>query len=209
MKQIYLILFLNFSALTFCQAQPNDLPPNTDPGKCYAKCFIPDIYEIYEEEYPIYIGEHPETVDLDTIELLVYPTGQKWELQSRDDCRSAFEEDCLVWTSINTPDEYRTIVYMTNPSQSDEVDWEVLEVQELSEVNSITEWREVLCAPKCDERLISKLQKALKEEKFYLGEIDSILNLETKAALIKYQKMKQLPVGQLDIETLKKLDVIW
>ena len=34
-------------------AQPGDTPPNAQPGKCYAKCMIPDQYETVTEQMEV------------------------------------------------------------------------------------------------------------------------------------------------------------
>ena len=51
MKRLNLILSVAFM---FCAcmayAQPEDLPVTNEPGKCYAKCLIPDEYETVTEQ---------------------------------------------------------------------------------------------------------------------------------------------------------------
>jgi len=48
-KQLALAFSLIF-ACTFVFAQDGDLPPNAVPGKCYAKCLVPDQYETVSEQ---------------------------------------------------------------------------------------------------------------------------------------------------------------
>ena len=45
----------------------NSIGCKKEPNKCHAKCLIPDQYEDASIEYPIYIGQHPETIDTKTI----------------------------------------------------------------------------------------------------------------------------------------------
>ncbi len=71
-----------------------------------------------------------------------------------------------------------------------------------------TDWREILCG--CGGRgtrgnTISEVQEALFQAGYYDGEIDNVLGNELKAALVKFQKDRGLPVGQLDLETLRAL----
>ncbi|MEL6865256.1 MAG: peptidoglycan-binding domain-containing protein, partial [Bacteroidota bacterium] len=46
-----------------------------------------------------------------------------------------------------------------------------------------------------------------KERGYDPGPTDNILGSRTKAALTKFQKDNSLPVGQLDMETLKALGI--
>ena len=73
-----------------------------------------------------------------------------------------------------------------------------------------TGWREILCG--CGDgvsrgRTISEVQEALFQAGYYDGEIDNEMNVQTKAGLVKFQKDKGLPVGQLDLETLRALEI--
>lgn len=54
MKVFLPILLLFFTAGLL--AQPGDAPPNAQPGKCYAKCFIPDRYETVNQQLEIQKG---------------------------------------------------------------------------------------------------------------------------------------------------------
>jgi hypothetical protein len=71
-----------------------------------------------------------------------------------------------------------------------------------------SEWKEVLCAS-CvlrDTR-IKHIQIALRQRGYDVGEIDDVLGKKTKNALTQFQKDLQLPVGNLNIETLKALGI--
>ena len=51
MRKNSLILTTLFAILAIgLSAQPGDVPPNSEPGKCYAKCLIADEYETITEE---------------------------------------------------------------------------------------------------------------------------------------------------------------
>ena len=56
-------------------------------------------------------------------------------------------------------------------------------------------------------KIIQNIQTALKERGYGVGEINNIFNEKTRQALIQYQKDNGLPEGQLDFETLKKLEI--
>ena len=48
---LFALAFLFFA--TAAVAQPQDTPPNAEPGKCYAKCMIPDEYETVTERIKV------------------------------------------------------------------------------------------------------------------------------------------------------------
>ena len=54
MRRFNLILSAAFCLSTVAvMAQPGDTPPNAQPGKCYAKCMIPDQYETVTERIEV------------------------------------------------------------------------------------------------------------------------------------------------------------
>jgi peptidoglycan hydrolase-like protein with peptidoglycan-binding domain len=64
-----------------------------------------------------------------------------------------------------------------------------------------------LCGDKVTGYTIRQIQQALKDKGYDPGPVDNILGSRTKAALTKFQKEKNLPVGNLDLDTLKALGV--
>ncbi len=73
-----------------------------------------------------------------------------------------------------------------------------------------SEWREVLCSgPRGGGMisLINQIKIKLRDDGFYQGPINNLMDEGLKAALVKFQKEKGLPVGQLDMETLKELGI--
>jgi peptidoglycan hydrolase-like protein with peptidoglycan-binding domain len=71
----------------------------------------------------------------------------------------------------------------------------------------LQDWKEVLCSNKLTTEKVIEIQKALKSRGYDPGPLDDVLGPVTRAALVKYQKEKGLPVGNLNIETLKSLGV--
>jgi hypothetical protein len=70
-----------------------------------------------------------------------------------------------------------------------------------------SEWREVVCAANVTSAVIRDVQAALKAKGYDAGASNNVLNAQTKAALTKFQKDNGLPVGAMDLETLKALGV--
>ena len=77
--------------------------------------------------------------------------------------------------------------------------------RKLVKAGGFTEWREVLCDEKVTGYKISEIQTALKKAGYYTGTADNKMGPGTKAALTKFQKDKGLPIGNIDLETLKAL----
>jgi Putative peptidoglycan binding domain len=54
MKLIYSLLLLVAFSLSanqlFAQYEPMDVPTNAEPGKCYARCYVPDEYDMRSEQ---------------------------------------------------------------------------------------------------------------------------------------------------------------
>ena len=86
------------------------------------------------------------------------------------------------------------------------------EFREITKVRLVStggniEPREVLC-PKDYPEYIRPLQEALHRLGYNVGTIDGVLGRKTKNALVDYQSKNNLPVGQLDIESLKRLKIM-
>ena len=71
----------------------------------------------------------------------------------------------------------------------------------------MTEWREVICNNQVTDYTYRQIQDALRSRGYNPGPSDNVFGSQTKSALTKFQKENGLPVGQLDIETLKALGI--
>ncbi len=69
---------------------------------------------------------------------------------------------------------------------------------------SFSEWREVLCNEIITDKFIKSLTIALREKGYTIAESDKI-SPEMKKALTDFQKKNNLPIGNLNYETLKVL----
>lgn len=246
-------------------AVETDMPPGAEPGKCYARCMVPDKYESREEEIvdkpattrvqttpatykTVYdtIVIRPAGVKYETVpavyetvteDVLVTPATRKWEKGMADvNCLSANPADCQVMCLKEIPAVYKKVSrqVMKEPATRKEIPVEAItkvvskkvidqpaqqqtiEVpatykkitkRELVQKGGYGEWHEVLCASQVTPTRILAIQKALKENGYDPGELDNTLGGKTKAALMKFQQDKNLPVGNLNMETLKALGV--
>ena len=69
-------------------------------------------------------------------------------------------------------------------------------------------WIPVVCESTMTPNIIKKVQRALKFQGFYSGEINGVWDLESKSAARAYQKAKGLGVtSKLSIETMKALEI--
>ncbi len=102
---------------------------------------------------------------------------------------------------VKTPASTRTIEV---PAE-----YQTITKRRLVRPGGFTEWREVVCGNKITTSLITQVQRALIERGYDVGPhgVDNVFGTDTKEALVKYQKEKGLPIGQLDKETLKSLNI--
>ncbi|MCS6818666.1 MAG: peptidoglycan-binding domain-containing protein [Chitinophagales bacterium] len=242
-----------------------DLPSFAEPGKCYARCLIPERYEIRQESVidkpasyrteviPAVYGTVIDTIvvrkayvkktiipaeyELVTEDVLVSPATTRWEKGKADaTCLSANPADCQVWCLVEVPAVYKKVTkkILKRPSsiREEEIPAEYKLVERrvllepprtqrieipatyktvtrrvLVEKGGYQDWREVLCADRLNTQRILAIQRALKAEGYDPGPLDNVFGARTKEALIKFQQDKGLPIGNLNMETLKALGV--
>ncbi len=317
MKSFFTTLFLLCIASTFLIGQVeddirfNDLPPDAEYGKCYAKCKTPDIYEtftrkvlveeayvkttpipaVYEEvEKEVMVAEGgvnyktipatyktitekelveaeqtivniiPATYETRTRQILVSEETGKWVKKKKDpNCFSENPEDCLIACYEKIPAVYKTETYdvMLTPEKTVEkiipavyktITKEVVDTPEkivempydpiyktikekvmvstetvkeetipavykevtekkLAKKGDYTFWTEILCANKTSASTIRKLQRALRAEGYSIGAVDGVLGTRTQVSLKQFQIDNELPIGNLNMETLKALGI--
>ena len=113
------------------------------------------------------------------------------------------------------PAEYATIEkrMLKTPAGYEEIEipaeYETVTKKRLVKAGGFSEWREVLCPAEITQYTITQIQTALEERGYDVGPaaIDNILGKDTRAALTQFQKDNELPVGNLDYETLKALGI--
>ena len=75
------------------------------------------------------------------------------------------------------------------------------------EKDGYMEWRTILCETNVTPRVISELQRALRQAGHNPGPIDGVLGRQTMVAMSAYQRAQGLASGQLTMETLERLGV--
>ena len=69
-----------------------------------------------------------------------------------------------------------------------------------------TEWREVICESDFTREILNDIVEKLISA-HYLGERHITYDIEVRKALVEFQKDNNLPVGHVDLETLKHLGI--
>ena len=185
MKLQFTVLLSFVIGFAFAQA-PGDLPPNAEPGKCYAKCLVNN-YAIneYEVKLPVYTGDkYDDDVEREWRDLV--------EIDENGERNEVYLE--IVLGEFKTEKiEYRTFV-----------------TEEMVDDGPIfSEWYEVLCENKITSSLIQLISRTL-NDRGYLDNFPKRKNQsgsDTMEALKQFQIENNLPIGNLDIETLNALGV--
>ena len=189
----------------------HNIKPGVDPetGKCYAKCLMADTYETDTTTYLVYTGEEgAEDVDVETVKIVMKPRTTKWEKKKADKNRlSSDPDDGKVWCLVEIPADIKILEVVKDTTQTKNFRTEFVYKKRFLKKGGFTEVKEVLCSNYVTTDLIYQLQEALLERNYFFSENSGKLSTETKAALTKFQKEHNLPVGQLDMETLEALNI--
>lgn len=219
---LFLILLVSFNSCAILKTitdeeyySSSDSQARTDsnfnkPNGCYAKCLMPPDFEVEEAEpYPVFTGAFLENTEY-TEEILIQISspGTKWVKKKADkNCLSANPEDCLVWCLVNVPGLTKTITVVTDTSKTEDYEYRNIEKVTKIEGEGGTEWRAVVCENEISSSLIRKIQLELKRRDYYIGELSSVFDPKTKSALVALQRKENLPIGNLDFDTLDFLGV--
>ncbi len=203
------LLFCSCFFYTLAFAQTSNLPPNPQPGKCYAKCLIatdnsaaPKFKE-KTKSYPVYTGSTPEQVKLEKVAVVVEPASTKWTEKG--------EGKNKKWCLVEIPAVMETLMIVKNTKETEDYEMRTITtrkaVKQQASTNRKTEWKEVVCNEKINKKMVSKIQNNLAAKDFYKGLISGKLDTETKTALTAFQKANNLPIGNLDKETMSALNI--
>lgn len=202
-----MLLFAYSNAIAQDNIEPTVLQVNNSE-KCFAECLMGDQYEEQTTDYYVFTGNAEEEVDLETVVLEVKPKTGKWVKKFKSpDCAAPNPDDCWVKCYVTEPAVMEEFKVLKDKTQSDNYTVKSHTAKVLVKKGGYTEEREVLCTDKITPSVVKQLQKALKNMGYDLGRSTKKLNTRTKEALTQYQKRHKLPVGQLDLETLKKLNI--
>jgi len=183
-----------------------------EPGKCYAKCLILDKLENELELIPLYIGGDYNDDYVEFQEVTIKPPTTKWVKRKADrNCLSADPNDCMVWCLVEVPGESIELYVVTDTSLTKDYELKSLNTEVLIKNGAGNEWREILCQNQITVELYEDLIQQLSERnyEFNLNENELIGPEEIMETLEKFQRDTNLPVGNLNIETMDALEIIY
>jgi Putative peptidoglycan binding domain len=179
------------------------------------------------------MAQLPDEYGLSTERVKTKEASTKWILRKNIDGNlRTHSSNCLAISLYEVPAEYRTIKKLivkatTHQRRYDDVDTvifkQVIETQPLKKTvidiapqyekvfrklnphASYSEWKEFSVGNESWSGIIRAMQTELKKRGYEAGEIDNVLGTKTKAACIRFQKDNHLPVGTLNLETLRAL----
>ena len=198
------------SRLEYSKNNTPDLPPNAEPGKCYAKSLITDEVVENGRKIPVYTGdENDDTVKRALKEYVLRESTTKWIKRKTDrNCLSQDPNDCLVWCLIEVPAEKIERMVVLDTTNTSSYEMETIYFTDVKQKGGFTKWFEVLCEKDVDSNITLQIKEALLIRNFLdeMPEGDKICS-KTKQGLQQFQKENSLPVGNLDFETLTSLNI--
>lgn len=245
-------------------------------GKCYAKCLIQDKYETITEQIlvkeattrakiippkfetiseKVLVKDSYKRIDIlpkkyqtVTENIEIAPSSTKWvKIIADRNCLSSNPDSCLVWTLVEKPAQYKTIIkkidlpcaegYLNKGDdciQIDEIpavyqtveikkikedarvefvevpaEWSTVSKRVITKPGGYSEWRQVVCSHKIDSEFYQELKAALQKKGFQLSDKQNSTTekAEILEALIDFQRLNFLPLGQFDFETIRALGI--
>lgn len=206
----FIFIHCDTSYKTIAYSQDTNRVPanlNMEPGKCYAKCLIPDVYGLEKTDYFIFTGDAiQENVATKEVTLELTPAATRWEKKRSTNCRSSNPDDCLVWCLVEVPAQTETFTVLLDTTSSANYELKTVVKKVLESKGGHTEYREVICGGQISNAFIEELRGSLQLEGYAPGDAPR-LDTQFKSALSQYQKDHGLPVGNLDVETLAALGI--
>lgn len=170
-----------------------------NPEDCYVACYeeIPAVYRT--ESYQVLVAAASTTEDV---------TPAKYRTVSK----RVVDQPARV-EEVTIPAQYKTVRkrVLVSPESTREIDipavYEDVSEKRLVKKGGYTVWTEILCTAQTTNSKVRAIQQGLKDAGYDPGPIDGVLGIKTQTALRQYQTDKGLPIGNLNIETLKSLGV--
>lgn len=174
---------------------------SSDPDDCFIAC-----YEEVPERYTTYTSSVLKTPA--TIKEVEVPAEYKTVTRRVVKTPATVQE-------VDVPAEYRTVTkqVLVAPATTREViidpEYKTITKRKLVKAGGYSDWREVLCEGDVNRDKISEIQQALIRAGYDVGPAgaDNVMGGDTRAALMQYQRDNNLPVGNLNIETMQSLGV--
>lgn len=174
---------------------------SANPDDCFVAC-----YEEVPEQYTTYTSSVLKS--LATVREEEFPAEYKTVTRRMVRTPASVEERTI-------PAEYVTVTkqVLRTPAQtmqsSVDPEYKTITKRKLVKAGEYSDWREILCESKVTKNTIRQIQGALIASGYDVGDagVDNVMGANTRAALMQYQKDNNLPVGNLNLETLQSLGV--
>jgi len=184
------------------QSRGEGLPPNAEPGKCYAQYFersqIIDTFKFFE-----YVGDDFEQDGIELKEVKVKPGSTKWETKIDPNCKSNNPDNCKMKCLVEIPAEYKEIYIVTDTASIKTYKTNIVEQRRSGKASS--EWLEVICQTQMTQQFYKKLEHKLLENNYLDYSTLSNSRGEIKEAFTNYQKDNNLPSGNFFVVALKHI----
>ena len=179
----------------------------------------------------------PAQYRTESYQVLVSEARGQWTKKKKSpNCFSSNPDDCYVVCWEEIPAQYRTETRTITVSEATTAEtvipavYKTVKRRQLVSPETVTQnlvpakyttkkerrlvkqggftvWTEILCESKTTSGKVSAVQTALKERGYDPGPIDGVMGIQTQAAMKQYQTDNGLPVGNMNLETLKSLKV--
>ncbi len=199
-KSTFLLLLSYFILLTNSTAQNDNLPTGKEPGKCYAKCKVPKLDSeiiVFSEYTGVKTNNSTEKYTFE-----YFPNQIIFIKNNTKDNSDSWEK---LYVSLDEPLEYWIVADTSLEKNYKITTLKFVDFEEHTLAKE--EWREVLCDSKITTTIVQKLHEKLSNLGFECGSLANTITPKLKTALQQYQIANQLPIGQLNVETLKKLGI--
>jgi len=152
-----------------------DLPPNAEPGKCYAQCITSDRYSNITEQILEYTGSDYEAEGVKRKTILLSKATTIWEKGKTDpNCLSKNPEDCMIWCLVDIPAVKETYYIVTDTAINKQFKITEIQKRSLVSVGGRNGWVEVLCEKDITFKKIRAVQEALTNNGYSVGAINGV-----------------------------------
>lgn len=181
-----LLLVTTLSSL----AQLGDMPPNAEPGKCYGKSIAPPSKakpaDTTYSTYSRYIGDREIKIVRRYHDVRFDATGR---VQER--------------VQVEVPKKLRKL-----PAEDIVIDTMYTYYAAVDESSGgTTFWNEIVCGSDVSARMVQEIADQLSNHGFQVNGVHEAMSTSLKKAMIEFQRKNELPIGQLDYQTLDALGV--
>jgi len=188
----------------------SSLPPTSKNGACYTKYVTQDRYINKANSFLVYTGNNSkQEVNFEIQQIEVTPAKSAWVRKKLppEDCIPNKSNDCVVACLEETPAIYKEFKVLKDTTQTKDFELVNLDQEVLLEKGGLSYWIEIVCAKNMTPSLLKKVQMTLIEKGYYSEAVTGLFDEYTRESLKKFQATERLPIGTLNLETMKALGI--